>query len=256
MIISQGKSKLDGRYSLFDLRTVATLNSRFDLDISPMGQIPRVVGISKLSQHVTKFILVLKGSYSDPLIGTNANNPSIAGKSEYSLKSDILDSLTEYSRLQASNSQIDTDILGWDIFRTKTPDNADSWVKVNKYLLANNFYFDSGLHPNETYYYSLVTVKNINGTPVSGSIGSYTPVTIPTSDTLNAVISDDFIIVPKYKSVTLYWKVGTAYQAEEVLRSITNILTFYDPGDPRALNIYLSLTNLNSQTFNVTATGQ
>jgi hypothetical protein len=251
MIIAKGKSLLDGRYSLFDLRTVPTLNSRFDLDISPSGQLPRVIGISKLAQHVTKFILVLKGTYSDPLIGTQANNPVAAGKSEYSLKSDILSSLTEYSRLQASNSKIDTDILGWDIFRTKTPDIASSWAKVNKYLLANNFYYDSGLHPNETYYYSLVPVKNVNGKPASGSIGSYVPVTIPTSDTLNAVISDNFIIVPKYKSATLYWKVGVPYQSEEVLRSITNILTFYDPGDPRALSIYLSLTSLNSQNFTV-----
>lgn len=252
MIISQGKSRIDGRYSLFDFDVIPTGNSRMDINLSPQGQIPRVIGIDKLANQVRKYILVLKGTYSDNLIGTQANNPVTAGKSEYSLKADILSSLTEYSQLQASNSQINTDILGWDIFRTKTPDVSSSWVKVNKYLLANNFYFDSGLHPNETYYYSLVTVKNVNGKPVSGSIGSYQPVTIPTTDTLDAVISNDFIIVPKYKSVTLYWKVGVAYQSEEVLRSITNILTFYDPGDPRSLNIYLSLTNLNKSQLTVT----
>lgn len=255
MIIGQGKSKLDGRYSLFDLDVIPTLNSRFDINLSPQGQIPRVIGIDKLSNHVRKYILVRKGTYSDPVIGTQVNNPITAGKSEYSLKSDIVSSLTEYSRLQASNSVIDKTILGWNIFRTKTPDVTSSWIKVNKYLLANNFYFDSGLHPNEIYYYSLVTVKNINGKPVSGSIGSYSPITIPTTDTLNAVVSNDFIIVPKYKSVTLYWKIGVSYQNEEVLRSITNVLTWFDPGDPRSLNIYLSLTNLDRQTLQVTTAG-
>lgn len=254
MIISQGKSRLDGRYSLFDLDVVPTGNSRFDINLSPMGQVPRVIGIDKLANHVRKYILVLKGSYSDGIIGTQVNNPVVAGKTEYSLKSDILTSLSEYSRLQAVNSQIDTSILGWNVFRTKTPDIASSWIKVNKYLLANNFFFDSGLHPNETYYYSLVTVTNINGKPVSSAIGAYSSVTIPTTDTLNAIISNDFIIIPKYKTVTLYWKIGIAYQTEEVLRSITNVLTWYDAGDPRALNIYLSLTNLDQQSTQFTLT--
>jgi hypothetical protein len=255
MIISQGKSKLDGRYSLFDLDVVPTINSRFDLNLSPQGQIPRVIGIDKLSNHILKYILVRQGTYSDSVIGTQVNNPVTAGKSEYSLKSDIVSSLTEYSRLQAANSAVDKTILGWNIYRTKTPTVTSSWVKVNRYLLANNFYFDSGLVPNDTYYYSLITVRNVNGKPVSGSIGSYSPITIPTSDTLNAVVSNDFIIVPKYKSVTLYWKVGISYQNEEVLRSVTNVITWFDPGDPRSLNIYLSLTNLNQQTFQVTTAG-
>ncbi len=255
MIISKGKSKLDGRYSLFDFDVIPTLNSRFDINLSPQGQIPRVIGIDKLANQVRKYILVLKGTYSDNVIGTQVNNPVTSGKSEYSLKSDIVTSLTEYSRLQSANSVIDKTIVGWDIYRTKTPDISSSWVKVNRYLLANNFYFDSGLHPNETYYYSLVTTKNVGGKPVSGSIGSYQAVTIPTTDTLNAVVSGDFIIIPKYKSVTLYWKIGVSYQAEEVLRSITNILTWYDPGDPRSVNIYLSLTNLNQQTLQVTQAG-
>jgi hypothetical protein len=195
----------------------------------------------------------LKGTYSDVLIGTDLTNLKVAGKSDFSLKSDILLSLTEYSSLQSANSVVDKTIIGRNIYRTRTPDITTSWTKINKYLVSNNFYYDGNLNAGAIYYYSLTQVKNVNGSPVESGIGTTVKIKIPTSDSLNAQITGDFIVVPKNKSVTLYWKTGIFYQKEEVLRSVTKILTWFDAGDPRSLNIVLELTNLDKQVLTASA---
>lgn len=250
MIISKIKSKLDGNISLFDVQTNQTANGKFDLVVNPQGQLNRIIGIDKLVQHILKYMFVEKETYSNKLIGTNLNKPFT--ESENSLKNDIISSLAEYSKYQVANSKIDKNILGWNIFRTQTPDNQRTWKQINKSIVINNFYYDKNLNSNEVYYYSVVKVTNILGKPVNSAIGSYIPVLIPTSNTMDAIVSNSFIVIPKYGTVTLYWKKGIEYQSEEVLRSITKMLTWLTPGEPRNLNIYLQLTNLAKQATEVT----
>lgn len=255
MIISRLKSRLDGNKVLFDFQTESSINNKFDLIINPQGQLNRVIGMDKLAQQILKYMLVLKGTYQNDLIGTDINNPVLARKNEHSLKTDIINSLSEYSKYQVENSKIETDILGWNIWRTQYPEDNDSWKKVNKYLIVNNFYYDEkDLNANEVYYYNVERIRNVNNRPVSDGLGTYLGVEIPVEDTLNAIVGNSFIVVPVYNAVTLYWKKGISYYREEMLRSVTKLTARFLPGEPRNLMIYAELTNLEKAKTSVTTT--
>lgn len=257
MSLATINSKLDGNKSLFDIQTEftkfedATISSRRDIVINPLGQLNRLIGIDKLSAHVLKFLLTEKGTYPNASIGTDINTFTVR-KNENSLKTDIIRSLTEYSKQQMAIANKTTDVIGWDVYRTQDPDVTTSWKKINKHLIINNFYYDNNLHTYETYFYSLTPVRR-SGQRLSTSttLGPQLTVSLPTSNTLNAIVGSDFIVVPSYKAVTLYWKKIIPYQAEEILRSMTKISVTYSNIDPRQLNIYLELTNLSRQFTNV-----
>lgn len=253
MITAQLKTKLDGTKALFDVQTQTTVNGKFDLVINPQGQLNRIIGIDKLAQHVNKYILVRKGFYLDSSIGTAIHSPTFHTQNELSLKTDIINSLKTYSNYQIESSKTASDkILGWDIYRTMDPSDNETWVKLNKYLISNNFYYDNkNIKSGETYYYSVVSVTNENNRPNSEGIGAYMGITIPYSNTLNAEVGTGFIIIPRQSSVTLYWQKPVYYYAEEMLRSITKLLTWTSPSDPRALSIYIQMTNIQKATTDV-----
>ena len=136
MITAKLKTKLDGTKALFDAQTQSTVNGKFDLVINSQGQFSRVIGIDKLAQHVNKYILVRKGFYLDHSIGTEIHSPTFHKQNEFSLKTDIINSLKSYSNYQIENSKRASDkILGWDIYRTMDPSDNKTWVKLNKYLI-------------------------------------------------------------------------------------------------------------------------
>ena len=110
---------------------------------------------------------------------------------------------------------------------------------------------NKNIKAGETYYYSVVGVINENNRPNSEGIGSFMGVTIPYSNTLNAEVGTGFIIIPKLGSVTLYWQKPIYFYAEEMLRSITKLLTWTSPNDSRALNIYIQMTNIQKTTTEV-----
>lgn len=253
MILSKIKSRLDGTKSFFDIRSVGTINNKYDIDLNPQGQLTRIIGIDKLIQHVLKYIFVKKGAYISSNIGTSVNIIS-SKRSADSIRGEILTSLLEYSKYQDTLPKEKSNVIGWDIYRTQTPDIITSWKKVNKYTLGNNFYYDANLRVGNTYYYSVVNVSNIRGKPVSDNVGTGVEITIPNSDTLNAVITDEFAMVPKYKSVTLYWVKDVLIQDEERLRGLTNLLVWVPTGEPRQLSVYLQATNVKKEVATVSAT--
>lgn len=253
MIVSKIKTKLEGNVSLFDIQTKSGITNKYDLIINPQGQLNRIIGIDKLTQHVLKYIFVKKGSYLNSNIGTSVNQISSRRGSD-SIRGEILTSLTEYSRYQSELPTVKSNTIGWDIYKTMTPDVVDSWKKVNKYTLGNNFYYDSNVLVGDTYYYSVVKVYNVQGKPVSDRVGIGVEVIIPDSNTLNAIVTDDFVIVPKYKAVTLYWKRDVLVQQEERLRGLTSLLVWTPVGEPRSLSIYLQATNVGKTTTEVQAT--
>lgn len=255
MIVSRIKTKLEGNISLFDVKTQGTITNKYDLNINPQGQLTRIIGIDKLTQHVLKYLFVKKGDYQNSEIGTSINIISSSRRAE-SIRGEILSSLAEYVKYQEELPRVRSNVIGWDVYRTQTPDVVDSWKKINKHTLGNNFHYDNNVLVGDIYYYSVVRVYNIQGKPVSDSVGVGVEVTIPDSNTYNAVITDDFVIVPRYKAVTLYWKRDVLIQDEERLRGLTNLLVWTPVGEPRLLNIYLQATNVGKTTTDVLASSE
>lgn len=251
MTVALINSKLNPAVSLFDVQTYLTENNKSDLVMNPQGQLNRLIGIDKLAQQILKFILVKKNTYSDPVIGTDLTN-NRATRSDSTLRADIMNSLSEYSKLQVSNSTFDTSIIGWNLYRTTTPNVANSWAKINNYLLSNSSYFDGNLDTGIIYYYNLVQVTSLSTqAPTFTNLGTYTAVTIPESNTENAVIGTNLIIVPHYRSASLFWLKNIYYQKEEVLSNIEKLQTWFSAGEPREFNIYLQITNLLNQLSEV-----
>lgn len=249
MIVAKIKSKLNGVNSLFDIKTTSTLINKFDIDINPQGQLSRLIGIDKLFAHIIKNIMVRRGTYPNFKIGTSVNTLTPIEKTDQLLRSEIIDTLSEYSKYQQqAEVQQTTNVIGWNIYRTQTPLEINSWTKLNKSSVTNNFFYDDkNLLANDIYYYNVIPIYQVNGKPVSDSPESslnYIGITIPDTNALNAIISSNFIALPVYKAVTLYWYKSVLLQNEELLRGISRLKTWFTPGEPRNLNIYVQITNV------------
>ena len=260
MIIYKKKSNLDPTNVLFDIQSdLVEGKTKFDLVINPQGQINRIIGLDKLLQHALKLTLVKKATYSESSteavnIGTSVS-AAAGSRSSTAIKREILDSFKTYAKIQYENStETQSNVIGWDIYRTRTPENLKSWRKINKHLVSNNFFYDSELLSNKIYYYGVVKVRNVNGIPTSDAVGTGLEITIPTTDTQNAVVGDDFIMIPTANAVTLYWSRFIEYNDEELLDKLSALEVSVPLGEPRLLRIYFKIKN-KEQTAVESSTG-
>ncbi len=249
MLVYKKNSKLDASVSLFDVQSaIVPGKAKFDLTISPQGQVNRVIGADKLLQHSLKLTLLARGIYTDDISDAQNLGTSVSGKSSErsvnSIRREIIDSFKTYAKMQNDNaSLVESDVMGWDIYRTRTPEVSSSWEKLNKHLVSNTFYYDSELLSTKTYFYGVVKVRNVNGVPTPDAVGTGLEITIPSTDTLNAVIGDDFIMIPTDKAVTLYWNRFVEYNDEELLDTLPALEVNVPLSEPRLLRIYFRIKN-------------
>ena len=230
---------------LFDVKTT-TSNGKRDLDLSPTGSLQRIIGLDKLVQQVTKALLVKKGTYiTTPKLGLSVSSGH--GIDEALITSALVESLTTFAQQQQQRKQLTgATILGKNIYRTVDINNADSWVKVNSYIVSDNTFTDIGTVIGNTYYYALTSVyrdttNNTKETPIITS--QSTEITV--DETLNAQVNNDFILVNGSGDVALHWNIGKDLNSEEQLRSIYDVKVTRDVGDPLGIKIYVSVTNVS-----------
>ena len=236
---------VDTTDQLFDIKTILS-NGKRDLDLSPTGSLQRIVGLDKLIQQVTKALLVKKGTYINaPKLGLSISSGQ--GIDEALITSSLIESLTTFAQQQQQRKRLSgITILGKNIYRTVDINNADSWEKLNDYIISDNTFTDQNVIVGNTYYYSLTSVyrdttNNTKETPIINSQSTVATV----DETLSAQVNNDFILVNDSSEISLYWNIIKELNNEEQLRSIYDVKVTRDIGDPRGIKIYVSVTNVS-----------
>ena len=230
---------------LFDIKTTIS-NGKRDLDLSPVGDVQRIIGLDKLVQQVTKTLLVKKGTYiTVPKLGLSISSGQ--GIDDALITSSLIESLTTFAQQQQQRKRSSgVTILGKNVYRTVDINNADSWVKINDYIVPGNTFTDTDVIVGNTYYYALTSVyrDTTNNTKETSIITSQSTV-ITVDETLSAQVNNDFILVNGSSIATLYWNTIREPNSEEQLRSIYDVKVTRDIGDPRGIKIYVSVTNVS-----------
>lgn len=245
-------SKLDNLPSRkFDIKTKRTKFKK-DIDLGPFGTLSRVVGLDKLSQQASKSVILNKGTYTtNESLGTALI--SNKNKNTVFVTADIQNSLSTYAKIQQRQvtSNI-TEVLGRNIYRSIDNTNINGWEKVNGQVLSANTYTDIELSTEIIYYYAMTTVyKDTSNSTKETQISSYLTVDIPVDNTMNAGVSQDFIIIFGSREASLYWNLPVALSKEEQLRSILDIKLNTLSSDPRALRIDVKITNRELTTSQI-----
>lgn len=149
-------------------------------------------------------------------------------------------------------------LAGFNIYRSKNS-MSYSIFPLNKELVTNNYYIDSGLENNVKYFYVIRSIRKVNGTLIEG----------PTSDEIMLVPNDHIppqpprglVAVPEKEGIILRWDAGVESdlygyniyrrQADEkrwkkLNRELMKATTFRDNGVKKGIIYYYFVTAVDN----------